>query len=309
MPLSIRIRSLPLAAAMLVCLPGSAIGAGGGASAADLPAADGASAGGAGVGTIAPGGSSTAGGSTATRSTRSSPSAGGASARQPLLARGARGSSVRELQRLLTRAGLPTPAVGVFGPQTERNVKSFQRRTRLRADGVVTAGVLAALRRAAAARATPAPAPAPAPAPGAPTTPPVDPVAPATLLADGTASPPAGAPAEIAAVIGAGNRIASTPYRWGGGHRTWEDAGYDCSGSVGYALHGGGLLDATSDSTGLMSYGEPGPGRWITIYANPDHVYMVVAGLRYDTSGARPSRWQAELRSSSGFTVRHPTGF
>jgi cell wall-associated NlpC family hydrolase len=134
------------------------------------------------------------------------------------------------------------------------------------------------------------------------------PPAPAALLADGTASPPAGAPAEVAAVIAAGNRIASLPYRWGGGHRTWEDVGYDCSGSVGYALHGGGLLDATSDSTGLMSYGDPGPGTWITIYANRGHVYMVVAGLRFDTSGADPSRWQADARSGAGFAVRHPAG-
>jgi cell wall-associated NlpC family hydrolase len=131
----------------------------------------------------------------------------------------------------------------------------------------------------------------------------------ATLLADGTASPPAGAPAEVAAAIAAGNRIASLPYRWAGGHRTWEDSGYDCSGSVGYALHGGGLLDATSDSSGLMSYGEPGPGTWITLYANPGHVYMVIAGLRFDTSGASPSRWQTAPRTAAGFAVRHPAGF
>jgi cell wall-associated NlpC family hydrolase len=130
----------------------------------------------------------------------------------------------------------------------------------------------------------------------------------ATLLDDGTASPPAGAPAEVAAVIAAGDRIASLPYRWGGGHARWEDTGYDCSGSVGYALHGGGLLDASATSGDLMSYGEQGPGTWITIYANPDHVYMVVAGLRFDTSGARPSRWQATLRSGAGFAVRHPSG-
>lgn len=136
-----------------------------------------------------------------------------------------------------------------------------------------------------------------------------DPPAAATLLADGTASPPAGAPAEVAAVIAAGNRIASLPYRWGGGHARWEDSGYDCSGSVGYALHGGGLLDASATSGDLMSYGERGPGTWITIYANADHVYMVVAGLRFDTSGARPSRWQLAPRSGAGFAVRHPAGF
>jgi cell wall-associated NlpC family hydrolase len=145
--------------------------------------------------------------------------------------------------------------------------------------------------------------------PATPTAASAPPTVPATLLADGTASPPAGAPAEVAAVIAAGNRIASLPYRWGGGHASWDDGGYDCSGSVGYALHGGGLLDATSDSSGLMSYGERGSGAWITIYANPDHVYMVVAGLRFDTSGAHPSRWQTASRSHAGFAVRHPVGF
>jgi cell wall-associated NlpC family hydrolase len=131
----------------------------------------------------------------------------------------------------------------------------------------------------------------------------------ATLLADGTVSPPAGAPAEVAAVIAAGNRIAALPYSWGGGHRTWEDRGYDCSGSVGYALHGGGLLDTTTDSSGLMRYGLPGPGAWITIYANHAHVFMVVAGLRFDTSGASPSRWQSTPRPATGYVVRHPAGF
>jgi cell wall-associated NlpC family hydrolase len=135
------------------------------------------------------------------------------------------------------------------------------------------------------------------------------PPAPATLRADGTASPPAGAPAQVAAAIAAGNRIATLPYRWGGGHASWDDSGYDCSGSVGYALHGGGLLDASATSGELMAYGEPGPGAWITIYANRDHVFMVVAGLRFDTSGASPSRWQAASRSTEGYAVRHPTGF
>jgi cell wall-associated NlpC family hydrolase len=145
--------------------------------------------------------------------------------------------------------------------------------------------------------------------PAAPVTSVVASPAAATLLADGTVSPPAGAPAEIAAVIAAGNRIASLPYRWGGGHASWEDLGYDCSGSVGYALHGGGLLEASMTSGDLMSYGERGPGTWITIYANRDHVFMVVAGMRFDTSGVRPSRWQSSPRSATGFAVRHPAGF
>lgn len=134
------------------------------------------------------------------------------------------------------------------------------------------------------------------------------PTAPATLLPDGTAAAPAGAPAAVVAAIAAGNRIASLPYKWGGGHASWEDIGYDCSGSVGYALHGGGLLETTMTSGEMMAYGDQGPGTWITLYANADHVYMVVAGLRFDTSGAHPSRWQATTRSASGYTVRHPPG-
>lgn len=137
---------------------------------------------------------------------------------------------------------------------------------------------------------------------------PAPPTAHATLRPDGTAAAPAGAPAAVVAVIAAGNRIASLPYKWGGGHATWDDTGYDCSGSVGYALHGGGLLDVSETSGELTTYGSSGHGAWITLYANADHVYMVVAGLRFDTSGASPSRWQAAPRSASGFTVRHPTG-
>ena len=102
------------------------------------------------------------------------------------------------------------------------------------------------------------------------------------------------------------------PYIYGGGHGKWEDAGYDCSGSVSYALHGGGLLEASMPSGGFMKWGEPGPGTWITIYAHGGHVYMTVAGLRFDTSGATSSgtRWQpASERDGKGYTVVHPVGF
>ena len=110
-------------------------------------------------------------------------------------------------------------------------------------------------------------------------------------------------------MIAAGNRIAHKPYRYGGGHASFTDSGYDCSGSVSYALHGGGLLSVPKDSGEFMSYGAPGPGRHITIYAHPGHVYMVVHGRRFDTTGAGGgSRWQWEARSSSGYTVRHPPG-
>jgi cell wall-associated NlpC family hydrolase len=111
-------------------------------------------------------------------------------------------------------------------------------------------------------------------------------------------------------VIAAGNEIATKPYKWGGGHGAWKDSGYDCSGSVSFALAGAGLLDRPLDSSGLMRWGAPGPGRYISIYANAGHVFMVVAGLRFDTSGAQGgTRWQpASGRSYNGFTVRHPPG-
>jgi len=158
-------------------------------------------------------------------------------------------------------------------------------------------------------------APSPTPTGGTTTTTPVvaaDPAtAVATLAGDGTAVAPAGAPAQVVALIAAANRIATLPYRYGGGHASFEDKGYDCSGSVSYALHGAGLLDTTLDSTGLMTWGRPGAGEWITVYANKGHTFLVVAGLRFDTSGqkAAGSRWQPMDRSTKGFVVRHPDGF
>jgi cell wall-associated NlpC family hydrolase len=132
----------------------------------------------------------------------------------------------------------------------------------------------------------------------------------ATVGDDGLAVAPAGAPPQVAALIAAGNAIASTPYRYGGGHGSFDDTAYDCSGSVSYALHGAGLVDATLDSTGLSLWGAAGAGAWITIYANKTHTYLIVAGLRFDTSGAKAAgtRWQAAPRSSKGFKIRHPLG-
>ncbi len=132
----------------------------------------------------------------------------------------------------------------------------------------------------------------------------------AAVQSDGTAVAPHGVPGVVLAVIAAGNEIATKPYTWGGGHGAWQDSGYDCSGSVSFALAGAGLLDSPLASGGFMRYGKPGPGRWITIYTNPGHMFMVVAGLRFDTSGANGgTRWQAVGdRSYSGFTVRHPPG-
>ena len=132
----------------------------------------------------------------------------------------------------------------------------------------------------------------------------------ARVLADGSAVAPEDAPDVVKRVILAGNAIAKFPYKWGGGHGAWRDNGYDCSGSVSFAMAGAGLLDSPLTSGGFLDYGAPGPGRWITIYTNYGHVWMVVAGLRFDTSGQgrAGTRWQAESASTSGFAVRHIPG-
>ena len=118
------------------------------------------------------------------------------------------------------------------------------------------------------------------------------------------------APLVVQAVIAAGNKIAKMPYIYGGGHGKWEDIGYDCSGSVSYALHGAGLLDTAMPSGSFMNWGDAGEGQWITLYANGGHIFMTVAGLRFDTSGrsSAGTRWQADMRSASGYTVRHIEG-
>ena len=129
------------------------------------------------------------------------------------------------------------------------------------------------------------------------------------LLLGGTARPPVTAPPAVATAIRAANRIATKPYVWGGGHGSWWDRGYDCSGAVSYMLHGGDLLDRPLDSGSLMRWGAPGPGRWITVYANAGHTYAVIAGLRFDTSGAPGPRWHRRTGRATGFTVRHPAGY
>ena len=191
-----------------------------------------------------------------------------------------RGAHVRRLQRLLH-----IPADGVFGPQTARAVKRFQRAHGLVADGVVGPATWSALGR-----------------PGVSV----------VLKRGGRTYRPGrgGVPNVVRRIIAAGDRIAHKPYKYGGGHGQWNDSGYDCSGSVSYALHGAGLLSSSLTSGGFMSWGRSGPGRWVTIYASPSHVYMVVAGRRFDTTGRSESgtRWQADDRSSAGYVVRHPPG-
>ena len=132
----------------------------------------------------------------------------------------------------------------------------------------------------------------------------------ARVAADGSAVAPENAPEVVKRVILAGNAIAKFPYKWGGGHGAWRDNGYDCSGSVSFALAAAGLLDRPLTSGLFMRYGREGPGDWITIYANDGHVFMVVAGLRFDTSGRgrAGTRWQAGARPVGGFAVRHIPG-
>jgi cell wall-associated NlpC family hydrolase len=140
-------------------------------------------------------------------------------------------------------------------------------------------------------------------------------------VVSGIAIPPVGAPPQVVGIINAANSISKKPYRLGGGHNaTFVDSAYDCSGSVSFALHGGALLTSPLSSTPLMTWGDPGIGRWVTIYSNPGHAFMVIAGLRFDTgyrdrrtmlAGIKPGtgpRW-GKPRPTAGYVARHPTGF
>jgi peptidoglycan hydrolase CwlO-like protein len=131
----------------------------------------------------------------------------------------------------------------------------------------------------------------------------------AGFISESEASAPEAAPEQVKAAIAAANAIAMTPYIWGGGHGSFESSGYDCSGAVSYALHGGGLLESPLDSTGLETWGEAGPGKWITVYANAEHAWMIIAGLAFDTVGGPGPRWHSSpVDSPEGFIVRHPPG-
>jgi peptidoglycan hydrolase CwlO-like protein len=149
---------------------------------------------------------------------------------------------------------------------------------------------------------------APAPVTGTPA--PLTPGESASFISESQASIPSAAPAAVAAAIEAANSIATTPYIWGGGHGSFESSGYDCSGSVSFALHGGGFLESPLDSTGLETWGEAGPGHWITVYANAEHAWMIIAGLAFDTVGGPGPRWHSSpVDSPEGFIARHPPGY
>jgi hypothetical protein len=262
-----------------------------------------------------------------------------------------RGPQVRVLQRDLSAAGYPTATSGVFDSMTLRHVVAFQRRYRLPANGIVGRSTLSKLNEVAVAEEilrAPAPATSSAGATGTVATSPQPtsttasvsttpsttggvpgsdtggiaftpgpnsaPMQPAILQNDGLAMPPIGAPQTIRQVIAGGDMIAFDPYIYGGGHQSFYSAGYDCSGSVSFALHAAHLLSSPLDSTQFETWGQPGPGRWITLWANGGHVYMEVAGLFFDTAAQRGSngndRWSpVRISPSRGFIVRHPTGW
>lgn len=135
----------------------------------------------------------------------------------------------------------------------------------------------------------------------------------ARLLDNGMLIPPKSAPKRVKKAIAWANKIRNKPYIYGGGHRRWQDRGYDCSGSVSYALRGGKFLNSPMPSGPLMRWGMRGEGRWITVYANPGHTYAVIAGYRWDTSGNGDGKtgpsWHRDTRSGGGYVARHPIGF
>ncbi len=189
------------------------------------------------------------------------------------------GNPVAAVQRAL---GLP--ADGVFGPQTARGVRGFQRSHHLAVDGVVGPATWRALGLGTFRG--------------------------SALRERSRHHASSGVGHTLALMIAAGNRIARYPYRYGGGHGSFSDSGYDCSGSVSYVLHGAHLLSSPLTSGGFESYGSPGRGRHVSIYANSGHVFMTIDGRRYDTSGqsADGSRWHRSMHPTSGYVVRHPAG-
>jgi peptidoglycan hydrolase-like protein with peptidoglycan-binding domain len=242
---------------------------------------------------------------------------------------GSHGSDVKQLQKYLSRIGFETAADGEYGRGTARSVKSFEAQKGRPADGRATPSEQRLIKRTAKQAAAPAPTNGTSEANGesgsggtgydenadqepAPTT---GSTGKARISSDGrTAIAPSDAPQEVKDAIAAANRITTKPYRYGGGHGKWEDSGYDCSGAVSYALHGGGLLSKPLDSSGFTTWGQAGKGTWITVYGNSGHAYTVIAGLRFDTSASGSSggsgpRWRSKARSASGYVARHPAGF
>jgi peptidoglycan hydrolase-like protein with peptidoglycan-binding domain len=192
-------------------------------------------------------------------------------------------SSISDVQK-----ALGVPADGDFGPQTSEAVKHFQSAHGLTADGVVGPATAQALGIAA------------------PSSPLHEHHSSSGSSGSGSSDATSSA---MSRMIAAANQIANTPYVWGGGHGSFISSGYDCSGSVSFVLHAGGLLSSPEDSSALEGFGAPGPGSHITIYANSGHAWMTIDGRRFDTGDGGGSRWKSAPRSGAGFVVRHPVGF
>jgi len=194
-------------------------------------------------------------------------------------------AAVRRLQE-----ALHVEADGNFGPETEAAVKRMQAHRGLAVDGVVGPETWSAL--------------------GINSHTTLHPRHPHHSSGGGSSSSSSGGSGVVARVIAAADEIATRPYTWGGGHGSFQSVGYDCSGSVSYALHGGDLLSSPEDSSELESYGDAGPGRYITIYANSEHAWMVIDGRRFDTIAQQETgtRWSDSMMSTSGYVVRHPAG-
>jgi peptidoglycan hydrolase-like protein with peptidoglycan-binding domain len=201
------------------------------------------------------------------------------------------GDAVERLQKALKI----TPD-GNFGPETESAVKRLQERHGLTPDGVVGPETWSVLGIHSEGTLTPSAS--------------VKDASSETSSGGGGSTNSAGSSGLVSEIIAAGDEIATRPYVWGGGHGSFISDGYDCSGSVSYALHGAGLLSSPEDSSELESYGEAGPGREVTIYANAEHAFMVVDGKRFDTVALAEtgSRWSDSMTSTAGFVARHPAG-
>jgi peptidoglycan hydrolase-like protein with peptidoglycan-binding domain len=210
------------------------------------------------------------------------------------LRQGMRGRDVRGLQWHLNRRGAGLSRDGAFGPMTRAAVVRWEATSGRRADGVATRGDQHALKgaRRTIRRAVPRARVR------------------AWISRRGFAHAP-GAPARVKRLIRAGNRIAKAPYKYGGGHGRWNDSGYDCSGSVSYVLHHAGLLRGGARSSGgFTNWAFSGRGKWVTVYAHGGHMFLTVAGLRFDTTDRERdgTRWHRDMRSTAGYAVRHPGG-
>jgi peptidoglycan hydrolase CwlO-like protein len=188
-----------------------------------------------------------------------------------------------------------------FGELKEAQAERRQALEALESQAQALSDNLAVISEQMASAGEPVPASAPAP---------LTPGESADFISESQASVPSGAPPAVQAAIEAANSIATTPYVWGGGHGSFSSSGYDCSGAVSFALNGGGFLSSPLDSTGLSTWGEPGPGQWITVYANAGHAWVMIAGLAFDTSGGAGPRWHSSpVNSPEGFIARHPSGY